>query len=184
VEDVQVNDGDASRSQIGSLTVTFNQIVDHQSLVAAFQVQNLSLEQSVRSIVATPSDVDDKTHVRLTFESQNSIREILQDGNYELRVFAAGVSIGGANSYPMFEDYLFGTEADVVSPTDSFFRFFGDTDGDRDVDGQDFGQFGLSFLQDPSSPTFNDQLDSDGDGDVDGQDYSHFGRRFLKTLGT
>ncbi len=29
---------------------------------------------------------------------------------------------------------------------DDFFRLFGDTDGDGDVDGQDYGQFGLRFM--------------------------------------
>ena len=119
-----------------------------------------------------------------TQETFDKTNDLLEDGNYELRVVAAGVSTGGANSYPMFEDYLFGTEDGSVSATDSFFRFFGDTDGDRDVDGQDLGRFGSSFLQDATSPSFDDQLDYAGDGDVDGQDYSQLGRRFLKTLET
>ena len=69
--------------------------------------------------------------------------------------------------------------ADVL---DEFFRFFGDSDGDRDVDGQDYGRFGLSFLKSDGTPGFNPAFDFDGDGDVDGQDYGNFGLRFLKTL--
>lgn len=78
----------------------------------------------------------------------------------------------------MSEDYLStGSQA-----TDNFFRLFGDTDGDRDVDGQDYGRFGLTFLKDSLHPDFNSQLDYDGDGDIDGQDYGWFGRQFLRRL--
>ena len=64
---------------------------------------------------------------------------------------------------------------------DHFFRFYGDSDGDRDVDGQDYGRFGLAFLQ--SAPgAYNPDFDFDGDGDVDGQDYGRFGLRFSRRL--
>lgn len=182
VESIQINGGASSRSQLSSLKVTFNQIVEHPALNGAFEIRNLSLDQIVRSIVVTPTDVDNKTEVVLSFENQNALAVILDDGNYELRVLASAVSTAGANSFPMVQDHYFGTNSGEVSQTDAFFRHFGDTDGDRDIDGQDYGRFGLAFLQDPASGLYNAQLDFDGDGDVDGQDYSQFQRRFLKTL--
>ena len=70
----------------------------------------------------------------------------------------------------------------LADATDEFFRLFGDSDGDRDVDGQDYGRFALTFLKSVGTAGFNSALDFDGDGDVDGRDYGNFGRRFLKTL--
>lgn len=77
----------------------------------------------------------------------------------------------------MAGDFLYG---DVAA--DAFFRRFGDSDGDRDVDGQDYGRFGLTFLKPSSESSFNPTFDFDGDNDVDGQDYSRFGRRYLRPL--
>ena len=77
----------------------------------------------------------------------------------------------------MTDDYSYGDDA-----LDAFFRQFGDGDGDRDVDGQDYGLFGLTFLQSSTDPAFDPAFDFDGDNDVDGQDYSRFRRRYLRPL--
>ena len=61
-------------------------------------------------------------------------------------------------------------------------RSDGDSDRDGDVDGKDYGRFGMSFLQPSGSSGYDEELDFDGDGDVDGQDYARFGRSFLKRL--
>lgn len=183
---VEVNGGNASRSQLESVKVTFNQLVQHQMLYEAFQVRNLSGDQFIRSVFVTPVDVDEKTEATLMFNGQGSNGPTtLEDGNYELKVnaFAVWAAVDSSSSpYPLRDDFVFGSDGENVNATDAFFRFFGDIDGDRDVDGQDYGNFGLSFLQDSGSPQFNAQFDYEGDGDVDGQDYGHFGDRFLKTL--
>ena len=69
-----------------------------------------------------------------------------------------------------------------IEESDAFFRHFGDTDGDRDVDGRDHGQFGLTFLRSDGDDAFDPSLDFHGDGDVDGQDYARFGRRLMRRL--
>jgi hypothetical protein len=67
------------------------------------------------------------------------------DGNYELRIDAAKVTTGG--------EPLNGGDTGAGSDyVDAFFRHFGDSDGDRDVDGQDYGRFGLLFLKSLSTP--------------------------------
>ena len=63
------------------------------------------------------------------------------------------------------------------------FASLGDTDGDRDVDGQDLGRFALAFLKQQGQAGYSSNLDFDRDGDVDGQDYGKFASQFLKTLG-
>ena len=184
VEAVEVNDGEATRSRLSSVKVRFNQTVQHPSVVEAFEIRNLTTQQLIRSVIATPTDVNGKTEVLLQFENQSPAPVILDDGNYELRVLAARVNSYSAGASLMVSDFVFGTEAGMVDATDAFFRFYGDTDGDRDVDAQDYGAFGLSFLQDVGSPLLNDQLDADGDGDVDGRDFSQFRLRFTRRLGT
>lgn len=177
VDAVQINQGLASRSQLTSVKVSFNQHVEHQSLYGAFEIRNVSSGESIRSISAEAIDMEEKTEVMLTFGSPNAGVVIPDDGNYQLRVLAASIMGVGNESIRLPEDYLFGTLA-----TDAFFRHFGDTDGDRDVDGQDMGRFGLALLQESSSPNFNSQLDFDADGDVDGRDYGELDMRFLKRL--
>jgi hypothetical protein len=90
-----------------------------------------------------------KTIVDLTFLPGPSVNAAggLIDGNYQLRVLSRyvvgdGLIMDGDGDGASGDDYLFGSQA-----ADAFFCFFGDTDGDRDVDGQDYGVFGLNFLQ-------------------------------------
>ncbi len=65
---------------------------------------------------------------------------------------------------------------------DRFYRLLGDSDADRDVDGQDYRRFGLSYLKVQGQVGFDRVFDSDGDGDIDGQDYGRFFRRLLKSI--
>ena len=177
VDSVQINQGLASRSQLSSVKVTFNKIVELQSLYGAFQIRNVSSGESIRFISMSPSNVAGKTEVLLTFNSPNAGVVIPSDGNYELRVLATSVMSGGPEPLRMSEDYLFGTTA-----ADAFFRYFGDTDGDRDIDALDLGRFGLEFMQNGDSLGLNSQLDFDGDGDIDGRDFGEFDSRFLTRL--
>ena len=106
----------------------------------------------------------------------------LADGNYTLKIDATkvtydGLLLDGDEDGIPGGDYLFGDAA-----VDNFFRFFGDTDGDRDVDGPDFGRFGLTYRQRLGQDGYNPFLDNDGDGDVDGQDYGQFALRFRRRL--
>ncbi|MCS7465782.1 S8 family serine peptidase [Stieleria sp. ICT_E10.1] len=179
----------ASRSLVTEVTVNFDQLVEHAELASAFVLTNTSTQTQVGQVNVLAADNGNKTSAKLTFagastsprQGPGASTTSLVDGQYELRIVASHV-IGqggiGQGGISMSEDYFYtGSEA-----TDDFFRLFGDTDGDRDVDGQDYGRFGLTFLQNSLNPNFNSQLDYDGDGDVDGQDYGNFGMRFLKSL--
>ena len=79
----------------------------------------------------------------------------------------------------MAADFVFGEGS---GSNDAFFRLLGDSDGDRDVDGQDYGRFGLAFNTIEGSANYDAAFDSDGDGDVDGQDYGRFGQRFMTSI--
>nr|WP_161501480.1 right-handed parallel beta-helix repeat-containing protein [Rhodopirellula sp. SM50] len=184
VEDVLINGGNAFRSNIDEVTVRFNQLVELDlSQGDAFHLRNTVTNQTVET-VATVNNVDNKTVVNLTFLPGDSVDAAgsLADGRYELIVSAQRVSLGsfsldGNADGSVGDNYVFG-----ASEADSFFRFFGDSDGDGDVDGQDYGRFGLTFLKSEGDPDFNPAMDFDGDGDVDGQDYGQFGLRFLRTI--
>ena len=77
----------------------------------------------------------------------------------------------------MAADHIFGDSED-----ESLYRFFGDDDGDRDVDGDDLTAFAVTFRFDTSSPAYNSAYDLDGDGDVDADDLTGFAQRFRSAL--
>lgn len=169
---VQINDGNDQRSQLTSLTISFDGDTNISS--TAFEIRN-QLDDSTVPISTALSTVADKTVATITFLPGNHVTtrsagNSLVDGNYRLQIFASEVE-------GMESDFRYGE-----TTTDAFFRLFGDTDGDRDVDNQDFGRFGLTLLKPPLDPAFNDVLDADGDNDVDGQDFGKFDLRFLRSL--
>ncbi|NLF31933.1 MAG: hypothetical protein GX591_13720, partial [Planctomycetes bacterium] len=150
---VVVNDGSVQRSMIRSLTVTLAAPAD---LTAA----SLHLRRSDGTLVdvdvANPAG-DRRTYV-LTFAGAATEYGSLADGDYTLTV--AGGAVGGS-------DLVF-----------SFHRHFGDADGDRDVDLDDFSRLVGTFGRTSADPLFNDALDADSDGDVDLDDFVHLRRRF------
>ena len=105
----------------------------------------------------------------------------MNDGKYFLNIdgskvlsSATGVLLDADADWIPGGSNIFGESAH-----DGFFRLYGDSDGDRDVDAQDYGRFGLSFLQSSASSDYKPELDFDGDGDVDGLDLGRFRRNFL-----
>lgn len=183
VESVRVNDGGSSRSQVTSLEVAFDTLVDHQDLGQAFLITNVDSGSDVGQVAILADDSSGKTIVRLAFAGQSTVlrggsgafANSLSDGNYQLTIHADKIRTSDGSA--MAADYVWGQQS-----VDAFFRMFGDTDGDRDVDGQDYGRFALSFLKPNIDPDFDPQFDYDGDGDVDGQDYGRFGKNFLSAL--
>lgn len=184
VESVVVENGAVSRSQVTSVEVTFNGRIDPSLLESAITLTNTSEDIEVTGLLIDSQFVGGQTVATLSFNDGASVAtrsgggdvaNSLDNGNYKLDVLASGIvsNLGQA----MAEDYSFGESA-----TDNFFRYYGDSDGDRDVDGQDYGRFGLAFLKSAGQPGFDSQFDSDGDDDVDGQDYGRFGLQFLTTL--
>lgn len=180
VQNVQINQGEPTRSLVTSLDITFDTFVNVTP--AAFVLTNRASQQPI-ALELTTNSSGSGTIAQLTFQAGDSILErsngnlhSLVDGNYQITIVASEVT-SVASGDPMDEDYRFGDQA-----ADGFFRLFGDSDGDRDVDGQDYVRFGSAFLQGPQTSEFNPWFDLAGDGDVDGLDYGEFGRRFLKRL--
>ncbi|MCA9138255.1 MAG: right-handed parallel beta-helix repeat-containing protein, partial [Planctomycetales bacterium] len=182
VEEVVIN-GDASyRSQIDQLTVRFNRLVEIDFAIGGpFRLVHLASGDAVDLLIQM-SIVENKTVADIRFRTGTHVDSNgnLADGRYELsvlqsRVSAEGFPLDGNRDGTVGDDFVFGADQ-----ADQFFRLFGDSDGDGDVDAQDYGQFGLSFLKSEGDANYNPAFDYDQDGDVDGQDYGRFEANFLK----
>ncbi|WP_182868134.1 FG-GAP-like repeat-containing protein [Rhodopirellula sp. JC639] len=186
VDEVVVND-DPNQPQHSNLTeinVTFEDRVEIAP--GAFQVIKRGPGGGVVDHSFTLGYVQGNSVATINFTGglTRGANNALVDGNYQLTIdpnkvrrYGSTVLLDGDGDQQQGGVYEFGT-----SEIDNFFALLGDSDGDRDVDGQDYGRFGLTFLKPDSHPAFNTAFDSDGDGDVDGQDYGRFGQRFLKKL--
>ena len=161
------------RSMVRKLTVTFDSEVAIES--GAFSL-NQTLAGSSQNFTIADADVAmsvvaGKTVAVLTFSNSTTgiVGSSLADGNYTLTVDSTKIRAGTATM--------------AANHTDTFFRFYGDIDGNRLVDGQDFNKFRDTFFKAASiDETFNGDFDFDGDGLVDGQDFNEFRSRFFTQL--
>ncbi|MCA9136524.1 MAG: hypothetical protein KDB00_07190 [Planctomycetales bacterium] len=176
---------ESQRSTLDMVTVVFDGNVTVPA--SAVQLVNLDTGTALTSMIVNTRYEYGKTYVEITFGSgayvvdrdpsaSTGLRSSLADGNYQLTILSVNVT-SPVSGRDMAADFVFGDAA-----TDQFFRYFGDSDGDRDVDAEDFGQLALSFLKTTGTSGYNEDLDFDGDGDVDGLDYGRFEQRFLKRL--
>ena len=176
VESVVVNDGNAQRSKVASLTITFNQLVTLGD--GTFEVLMKGSGAGLVALVASSSIINNKTVVTLTFSGSLTEYGSLKDGEYQLTI--KGDKVASVATTAVFDgdgngaaggNYVFGASA-----ADKFFRKFGDSDGDHDVDSLDLARFRQSYLT-PSN--YNWYFDFDGDGDVDTLDLARFRLRYL-----
>jgi len=173
VQVVQVNDGSAQRSRVTSVTVVFDQAVSFATTpAAAFQLTRQVDGQAV-SFTANVSH-NPATTVTLNFTGGAFVNGSLLDGRYTLTVLAGQVSnangpLDGNGDGTGGDDYVH-AGAPGVGPR--LFRMFADSDGDGDVDAQDFSAFRGAFGLPGTT------YDSDGDGDVDAADFAAFRARF------
>ncbi|MCC9599428.1 choice-of-anchor I family protein [Stieleria sp. JC731] len=190
VEGIVINDGGASRSQITSVTVTFNTEVDLAAVENAFTLTNVDSTQEVSGLIVDATHSGGKTIVVLTFDSADALvvnrvgtgvlGNSLIDGNYQLDIAAANVVSGGS---AMATDYLFGGQTAADSINDDFFRLYGDASGDGVVDFSDLdNHFAPSFFATEGSPSFDASLDSEGNGVIDFDDLDNgFAPNFFKS---
>ena len=81
------------------------------------------------------------------------------------------------------DDGLAGGDFEIgATPADDFFRFFGDSNGDRYVNGEDLTAFRGSYLKRSTDPGYLWHFDYDADGDVrsdtPADDYGQFASRY------
>ncbi|MCA9126213.1 MAG: cadherin domain-containing protein [Planctomycetales bacterium] len=171
---VQLNDGSASRSQLTSLAVEFDSVVNSALLADAFELTNVDTGVMVNQLAVRSEEIAGRTRVELTFAGASTIERMgensqgnsLADGNYRLRVIAARISnLDG--SATMLQDFVFGGQqaADVVN--DGFFRLLGDTNGDGLLNDEDIAAI-VPTLFNPAG--YRSDLDTNGDGVINGVD--------------
>ena len=189
VSDIQINGGDDQRSILTEITIRFDTTVALDNASGSpFVISRRETGDSTPHSF-TLNRIGGTNEATIYFDSGANVvtREgnfnSLLDGNYELTIDASkvlfdGRTLDGNGDGIEGDAFLFGDSA-----ADLFFCFFGDTDGDRDVDGQDFGRLLATIFKTVGQDGFNFALDYNGDGDVDGQDYGQFGQRFFRTLG-
>ena len=162
-----IGNGTAQRSMIRAVRIEFSENVSSSLTVDSLTLTNL-----------TTGEVIDSSNLALAYDSVTdaatwSVVDLpglrLPDGQYRATLHATRVSDPAGNL--LAEDYTF-----------EFFTFFGDSDGDRDVDIADLFTFRKTYQKDSTDPAFNPAFDSDADGDVDSADLSRFRENYQKTL--
>ncbi|MEL6110952.1 MAG: PQQ-dependent sugar dehydrogenase, partial [Planctomycetota bacterium] len=175
VSQVVVADGDSQRSIIDHVLIDFDSAVDLDfSQNDLVRIVNRETQEEVNTVASVDS-ANGSTQLRLHVASGPSADEresgpSLADGNYQLTLNASRVSIGGlaldgdGDGNPG-GDYVFGDQE-----RDQFFRLFGDRDGDRDVDGRDYGFLSTAIFSTTADERYDPLYDFDGDDDIHGDE--------------
>jgi hypothetical protein len=158
VESVVLNDGSAQRSMVNSLTVTFNGAVTLDS--GAFELVRQG--GGAIGLQVTEAVVRGRTVATLLFVGADIIGGSLADGHYTL-------TIHGGLVHDRFGQALDGAGTGVAGSdrVDTFFRLFGDADGDGHVDLSDLRSFLGTFGKRAGDPGYLWYFDYDGDGRAD-----------------
>jgi hypothetical protein len=173
---VQVNGGEAQRSRVTSVAVTFDQPVTFPGLPAdAFQLRRQS-DNTIVNLAASINNTGPGTVVTLTFTGGAVQFGSLADGRYTLTIDGALVS----NANGALDGNGDGTAGDdfvlASTGTSGVFRLFGDSNGDATVNSTDFASFRTVFGLGASIFDFNN------DGQTNAGDFAEFRKRFGITL--
>lgn len=169
VESVVINDGEAQRSSVDRVTLTFDRVVQIAS--DAFHFRNTTTDEAVE---ADPdvTESDGKTVVDFAFLPGLSVAAwgTLLDGAYELVIDASMVTSLGTQ---LDGDADGGAGGDHVF-TDSFFRRYGDATGNGTVELLDFAAFRRTYGQSLGDPGYESSLDANGDDTISLTDFGAF----------
>jgi autotransporter-associated beta strand protein len=181
VTSTQINDGSAQRSRVTSLTVTFNAPVTFSITAGTAFTLVRNSDGAIEQFTATAAVMGGVTVVTLNnFGGDAAQFGSLADGRYTLTALAsqitvAGQRLDGNGDGISGDDYVFGN-------SQGLYRFFGDVNGDRTVNGLDFGFFKNAFGTQVSDPNYLRFFDFNGDGVINGFDFGQFKLRFGTTL--
>ena len=177
IESIVVNNGDAQRSKVKVVTVTFDTVAT--VLPGAFTVEIRSDVSPVAPPVGVVTGINvatavvaGKTVATITFTPSSPYVDAsgsLVNGNFQVTIDPAKVLVFATPlvsipSDPTGGDLVYG---DLAS--DEFYRLFGDADGDADVDFTDLTDY---FV--PALTAYVEELDADNDSDVDFADLDAF----------
>lgn len=161
VQSMVINDGSTQRSLIRSITATFDMPVSLDP--GAFLV--IRSNGSIPTLTQDVTNTNGQTIVKLTFSGARTELGSLADGHWTLRVRHGRVH--------RVDDRATILSADSVL---HFHRYFGDSDGNRNVDGTDQIAFDNAFGQTDALSLA--RFDFDNNGIVDSGDRAQFSKRF------
>ncbi|HVX86712.1 MAG TPA: CARDB domain-containing protein [Phycisphaerae bacterium] len=152
-----INNGAAQRSMVTSITYIFSSPVTLDA--GAFTLTRSDGTQE--NVIATLQNGG--TQVVLTFTGSDIVAGSLADGSYTLTMHGDKVHTAG------------GTLSDS---TLSFFRIFGDLDGNGAVDASDYAAMRAANGSSVGSANYVAALDYDGNGTIDSTDTTAFRQRY------
>jgi hypothetical protein len=169
VQSVVVNDGSAQRSMVTSFTVTFSTVVTLDP--GAFEL--VRQEGGVIQLTVSQAVVDDHSVDTLTFSGAGVLGGSLADGHYTLTIHGDRVHDGFGQALDGAGMGVAGSDAVAT-----FFRLFGDSDGDGHVGLDDLRSFVSTLGKRAGDPGYLGYFDYDGDGRVDLGDLFQLLRRW------
>jgi len=173
IESIVVNDGSAQRSMVSSLTITFDRVVIFEP--GAFGLQRSDGADVIVNVAA--SVVAGRTVGVVTFTGPGIIGGSLADGNYTLTVRADRIRDELGRELDGDGDGNGGGDR-----ADAFFRLYGDSDGDRDVDLLDLVRFLSTVGRRRGNSGYLDYMDFNGDDRVAAIDLLAFALRLGREL--
>jgi len=178
--DVSINQGELQRSMLMDLNISFAGDVEIGE--SAFTLEKVG-DGNVPVSFTTEFD-GSRTNATLSFSGPFTADSgSLVDGNYQLTI--DGDEVIDSQGSPMDLDgdgspggiLVFGDEE-----SETFYRFFGDTDQNRAVNIFDLLEFRRSYRLVTGDASFNASFDSNGDGSVDVFDLLRFRQNYRLTL--
>jgi hypothetical protein len=166
VSGFQVNDGNAQRSMVDSLTLTFNEPVTLGTGAITLNLLSQTGGSPTSITNFNLNSPDGGTNWVLTFTDPSYIGGSLPDGAYEVSVLASGVSGDGENM--------------AANQNFTLYRLYGDFDGTGAVTGDDFTQ--LVSLIGHATPASDWYVDFDADGVIGGTDFTAFVSRLGSSI--
>ncbi|MCP4708146.1 MAG: hypothetical protein GY869_05950, partial [Planctomycetes bacterium] len=181
VLDVIINNGDAQRSMLTSAKIVFNEQMNIDALIANGSIAD-HVQLFDKADPVNPINSLDASHYQYNNLTNTLSIDFTIDGfggseltsptdtRYQLKLNTATLTDLAGN--PLHDndaipDNFLIIDRSTNATHQDLFRFFGDSDGDADVDFADTYAFRLSQFKTDPDPAYNWIFDADGDGDVD-----------------
>ncbi len=180
--EITLNGNDIHRSMVNETVLTFDEVVTIGT--DAFELVQRGPNGGPVDVAHSTDNSNGYSIVTLSFsgafvETSGS----LSDGNYQLTIVgdqitsSSGVAVDGDGDGLAGGNLVFGD-----TETDNFFRFFGDGNGDRNVNVFDLLQFRQTYNESTGSTAYDQQFDFNLDGNVNVFDLLSFRQNYLEQL--
>jgi hypothetical protein len=166
IQSVVINDAHAQRSMVTSITVTFDNLVAIDP--GAFELRQSGMKMPLDLRVSLLEE-EGRSVARLTFRGSGVQHGSLKNGTYSLTIY--GDNIRDADGRLLDGN---GDGDEGGDRVDAFFRLFGDTDGDGDIDSLDKAVFNSTFGKRSRDPAYLWYLDANANGRVWAEDLALF----------